>query len=484
MTARRIRSEGGSVLTCAGLAAAQPPRQTAVVEVAPLSIIWPLLGRHIAFHRRLVDVTASVKAALLLSQSIYWTRHGRDVERSGGWFHKTTAQWEMETGLSAKEQTSARARLRSLALLEDVRSGIPARMHFRLNANELGVRLSARIASHQNAANWREHLVLAELLGPSLAFHRTLAALAGGVHAGLMLSRALHLTRLQARNRVDDWIASSAAYWFEDIGLTRREQETARRDLLRTGFWEESLRGIPPSLMARIRLDCLLARLADDATADTQREAPVADPDRGVATDRCSPKGQTSLREHRSLVRPKAPSLFHPNRHHGFAESAISHMDHSTSELLQPQHTAHAAIAADAIGGGELIFPEQMLPAERQAARLLLRGYGEQAQCLLDELAARLELRAVRVGAVAYLRGLIARAKAGTFVAELGPRVAAERRRRQDDARQRSAWEAEAQRLAVERATPEYQARVQLQRHKLREIVDGLKARTNVGGAP
>jgi hypothetical protein len=34
-------------------------------------------GRHIAFHRRLVDLTASVKAALLLSQSIYWTRHGQ-----------------------------------------------------------------------------------------------------------------------------------------------------------------------------------------------------------------------------------------------------------------------------------------------------------------------------------------------------------------------------------------------------------------------
>jgi len=483
MTTRPVRTEDGSVLTCTGLAAAQPPRQTAVIEVAPLSIIWPLLGRHIAFHRRLVDVTASVKAALLLSQSIYWTRHGRDIEQSDGWFHKTTAQWEMETGLSAKEQASARARLRSLALLEEARSGIPARMHFRLNVDELGMRLSARIASHQNAANWNEHLVLAELLGPSLAFHRTLAALAGGVHAGLMLSRALHLTRLQVRNRVDDWIASSAAYWFEDIGLTRREQETARRDLLRTGFWEESLRGIPPSLMARIRLDCLLGRLAGDAMAAT-REAPVADPDCGVATDRRSPKGETSLREHRSLVRPKAPSLFHPNRHHCFAESAFSHMDHSTSEPLQPQHTAHGAIAADKGGGGELIFPEQMLPAERQAARLLLRGYGEQAQCLLDELAARLELRAVRVGAVAYLRGLIARAAAGTFVAELGPRVAAERRRRQNDARQRSACEAEAQRLAVERTTPEYQARVQFQRHKLREIVDGLRARTNMGGAP
>lgn len=484
MTARRIPWDDGTALPGASRAVSKSHRQAPVLEVAPLSVIWPLLGRHIAFHRRLVDVTASVKAALLLSQSIYWTRHGRNIERDDGWFHKTTAQWERETGLSVKEQASARARLRNLALLEDMRRGIPAQMHFRLNVNELGTRLSARIASHPDATNWPEHLVLAELLGPSLAFHRTLAALAGGVHAGLMLSRALHLTRLQARQRIDDWIASSAAYWFEDIGLTRREQEAARRDLLRTGFWEETLRGIPPSLMARIRLDYLLARLTEDAASVTQCEAPVVEPDCGVAPDRRSPNGETSLREHRSLVRPKAPPLFHPNRHHCFAESAVSHMDHSTSEPLQAQHTAHEASAADQGGGGGLIFPEQMLPAERQAARLLLRGRGEQAQCLLDELAARLELRAVRVGAVAYLRGLIARAAAGTFVAELGPRVAAERRRRQDEARQRSAWDAEAQRLAVERATPQYQARIRLERNRLREIVDGLKARSSVGGAP
>lgn len=237
MTAQRIPSDDGSALPGASRVVSKSQRQAAVIEVAPLSVIWPLLGRHIAFHRRLVDVTASVKAALLLSQSIYWTRHGRNIDRNGGWFHKTAAQWERETGLSVKEQASARARLRNLALLEDMRRGIPARMHFRLNVTELGTRLSARIASHRDATNWPAHLMLAELLGPSLAFHRTLAALAGGVHAGLMLSRALHLTRLQTRHRIDDWIASSAAYWFEDIGLTRREQEAARRDLLRTGFW-------------------------------------------------------------------------------------------------------------------------------------------------------------------------------------------------------------------------------------------------------
>ena len=55
-----------------------PARQVRAIET-----LWPLLGRHIAFHRRLVDLTASVKAAVLLSQSIYWTRHGRDIDEAG-----------------------------------------------------------------------------------------------------------------------------------------------------------------------------------------------------------------------------------------------------------------------------------------------------------------------------------------------------------------------------------------------------------------
>ena len=100
----------------AGVPMASQPGRVVVEEsgwepsshAAPLPIIWSLLGRHIAFHRRLVDLTDSVKAALLLSQSIYWTRHGRDIAQSGGWFHKTTQQWTWETGLSQREQTGAR----------------------------------------------------------------------------------------------------------------------------------------------------------------------------------------------------------------------------------------------------------------------------------------------------------------------------------------------------------------------------------------
>lgn len=125
-----------------------------------------------------------------------------------------------------------------------------------------------------------------------------------------------------------------------------------------------------------------------------------------------------------------------------------------------------------------------MLPDERQAARLLLRHCGDQAQCLLDELAGRLQMRAVRGSPVAYLRGLVARAAAGSFVPELGPRVAAERVRRQKDAVLHREREAEEQRLAAERATPEYQAKALAQRQKVRQMLDELKVRMNTGQQP
>ena len=177
-----------SQLVSAAAAEASPWEQSS--HAPPLPIIWSLLGRHIAFHRRLVDLTHSVKAAMLLSQSIYWTRRGRDIVQTGGWFHKTTEQWAWETGLSAKEQRLARDALKNLALIDERRMGVPPRVHFRLQAEQLGNRLSARIAGVPRNVNWQDAPMVAKMLGPSVAYHRALAGVSGGVHAGLMLSRA------------------------------------------------------------------------------------------------------------------------------------------------------------------------------------------------------------------------------------------------------------------------------------------------------
>ncbi|MCL4745648.1 MAG: hypothetical protein KJZ83_09545 [Burkholderiaceae bacterium] len=450
-----------------------------------LAIIWPLLGRHIAFHRRLVDLTESVKAALLLSQTIYWTRHGRDVARTGGWFLKTTEQWEMETGLSAKEQITAREVLRELAILNEQRIGIPAKLHFRLCVDQLGGMLANRIGKASAPLDWADGAAVAELLGPSLAYHRTLAGIGGGVHAGLLLSRALYLTRLQVKRQLDAWVRNSAARWTQDLGLTRREQETARRDLERAGVWEEALIGIPRSLVARIRMDCLLALLAGDESGSGQPVAAHDLPGCGIPAHRLSHNGESSLRDTHILVPPKAPDQIHQNRHHSFAESANLHIQRSTSDSVQPLSAAEARRdAGRSQSGGDLIFPDALLPEERVAALRLIRRCEDQAQALLDELSGRMQARAVRTSPIAYLRGLVNRAIAGQFVPELAPRVAAARRRRQEELVQRQEREAEDKRLAAERATPEYKARAAARREEIRRMLDLMRTRPQSGKRP
>ena len=451
-------------------------------HATPLPVIWSLLGRHIAFHRRLVDLTDSVKAALLLSQSIYWTRRGRDIARNGGWFHKTTEQWAWETGLSPKEQSSARGVLRVLALVDERRLGIPARLHFRLNTEQLGSRLAERIPVDPRRADWDDMVMVAQMLGPSVAYHRALAGLAGGVHAGLMLSRALYLTRLQHRRQLDAWVCNSAARWSEEIGLTRREQETARRDLARAGVWEETLRGVPPSLVARVRLDCLLSLLTDGAPATAFGAVRQAGPVCVNTSTSVAQKGESSLWHPHILESAKPPSLIHPIRHHCVDESATSLIEHSTGgSVQQPQSTLREANAPGLPGGGELIFPERMQPEEREAARRLLCQSAEQAQVLLDELAGRLQANGVRSSPVAYLRGLINRAAVGSFVPELAPRIASERRQRQNAAEQRREREAEERRLQAERATPDHQAKALAQREEISRLLNDAKQRLGSG---
>lgn len=472
-----------------GGAGAGPTAVEQSTGAEPLPIIWPLLGRHIAFHRRLVDLTDSVKAALLLSQSIYWTRRGRSVARSGGWFHKTAEQWAWETCLSPREQGNARDVLRELSFLEERRLGVPARGYFRLDLDSLGQRLAGRIAADPRCINWHDMVVVAQMLGPAVAYHRTLAGIGGGVHAGLLLSRALYLTRIQSTRELDAWICNSTARWTEELGLSRREQEGARRDLQRIGIWEEARRGVPASLVARVRLEDLLSLLIPGDSADQAGAAYATSPVCGKTTDKLAQNGESRMWQSHMLVSTKAPNKIRQKRQSIYVLS--------TSVLVQTQHKARevpvdnleagmvdaTVTKADSGGGGDLIFPDRMLPQERAAAQMLLRPYVDQSQALLDELAGRLKAQGVRGSPVAYLRGLIARAMAGTFIAELGPAIAAERRNRQQAEGQRAVREAQERREAALRNTPEYQARIRAQREKLSELRDDMKRRLTKSGS-
>ncbi len=93
-----------------------------------------------------------------------------------------------------------------------------------------------------------------------------------------------------------------------------------------------------------------------------------------------------------------------------------------------------AGTAPDRDGGQVpgLVFPKGLSEAERSSARRQLASFPEAlAQQLLDELAGRMAAGAIQVAPLAYLRGLVRRARQGRFTPELALRVSDQRRRRQ-----------------------------------------------------
>jgi len=93
-----------------------------------------LLDRPIAFHRCFVTLTGSVTAALMLSQALYWQRRCKESE---GWWYKTLEEWTEETGLNRRETEAARIKLRALEVLEEKRTGSPAKLWYRIDLNVL-----------------------------------------------------------------------------------------------------------------------------------------------------------------------------------------------------------------------------------------------------------------------------------------------------------------------------------------------------------
>ena len=111
--------------------------------------ISKLFSRPIAFHRPLVDLTGGILPALMLSQAIYWTPRTKDRD---GWFWKTRDQWQEETGMSRREQETARKKLRGATVdgdpvwFEELR-GMPAKLHFRINEAALTVWASGMLGA-------------------------------------------------------------------------------------------------------------------------------------------------------------------------------------------------------------------------------------------------------------------------------------------------------------------------------------------------
>lgn len=92
-----------------------------------------ILDRQVAFHRRFVDITGSINAALMLSQGVYWQSRNED----GEWWFQTREKWTEETGMTRDEQETARKKLRECDFWHEELRGVPAKLYYKVDLDKL-----------------------------------------------------------------------------------------------------------------------------------------------------------------------------------------------------------------------------------------------------------------------------------------------------------------------------------------------------------
>ena len=112
---------------------------------------------------------------------------------------------------------------------------------------------------------------LVRLLDRPIAFHRCFVDPTGSITAALMLSQALYWQ--QRTKDPDGWWYKTREEWREETGMSRWEQEEARKRLRRVGVLREERRGIPARLWYRVDEGQLWALLT--------KTDPPAEPDAG-----------------------------------------------------------------------------------------------------------------------------------------------------------------------------------------------------------
>lgn len=100
---------------------------------------------------------------------------------------------------------------------------------------------------------------LQAMLDRPVAYHSAFAKLGAGATGALMLSQAVYWS--SRTNDSEGWFYKSQVEWEAETGLTRTEQEKARRALKSAGFLEEARKGLPAKLYYRVNLDAVAAAL-------------------------------------------------------------------------------------------------------------------------------------------------------------------------------------------------------------------------------
>lgn len=109
------------------------------------------------------------------------------------------------------------------------------------------------------------------LLDRPIAFHRCFVTLTGSIPAALMLSQAIYWSKRTTKGSA--WFYKTQKDWEEETGLSRTEQDSARRRLRELGFWFEDRRDVPAKLYFRVDAQKLQSSLQESCNLDEAKPA-------------------------------------------------------------------------------------------------------------------------------------------------------------------------------------------------------------------
>ena len=102
------------------------------------------LGPTVAYYPWLATAVGHIKAALLLCQFLFWSKEQEGAERAERlkdvktkWFAKSTTQITLATGLSVREQETARKQLRAANLIQEKYARQDHQLEFAVNTDVL-----------------------------------------------------------------------------------------------------------------------------------------------------------------------------------------------------------------------------------------------------------------------------------------------------------------------------------------------------------
>jgi hypothetical protein len=390
---------------------------------------WVLqaVGRQfVTYFPVLAQLTGSAKAALLLGHSIYVSRALlRDSPEREGWFWKTTQEWFVATGLSQKEQVSARELLIERQLLQEARQGMPAKLYFRINLTALAAQLGQLINAAPTVWSWEENAVR-RLLGRPLAFYAPMAWLMDSASCGIVLSQWVATYRDALRQpdfKAHRFIYSLSSDHWIGIGISDKTVRRARDLTQALGIAQfERQSAAHGRLMYRVNLTVLadlltkkvneIHSLLDSSNQDVKKTAiKISGNQQSRVTKRAkvllpfsenmiSQKGRSTLALSDKQELLKGQEYFRPFSQSRFAEKAehlIKGFKHTKQQQQKPVNEANngAIKTSDVVVVLEvgqsktledpLVMPSLLLENEHAIALKLLSG-SKQAQTILDEV--------------------------------------------------------------------------------------------------